>query len=57
MLVPVVRTSIEITLPMLESWNDSDRKMPEDVMESSIGMHNEITSNLQGSPPYYRRRG
>jgi hypothetical protein len=57
MLVPVVRTSIETTLPMLESWNDSDRKMPEDVMESSIGMHNKITSNLQGSPPYYRRRG
>jgi hypothetical protein len=42
---------------MLESWSDSDEDMLEDMVESSMGEHNEITSNLQGSLPYYRRRG
>jgi len=55
--VPMVRTSIETTPPMLESWNDSDENMLEDVVESSMGVHNEITSNFQGSPPYYKRKG
>jgi hypothetical protein len=27
------------------------------MVESSMGVHNEITSNIQGSPPYYKRRG
>ncbi len=56
MLVLVVRNSIEITPPMLESWSDSDEDMLEDVVESSMGVHNEITSHLQGSPPYYRSK-
>ncbi len=54
-LVPVVRTSIETTPPMLESWSDNDEDMPKDMVESSMGVHNEIASNLQGSPPYYKR--
>jgi hypothetical protein len=56
-LVPIVKTCVETTPPMLESWNDSDEDTPKDVAESSMGMHNEITSNLQGYPPYYKRRG
>jgi hypothetical protein len=56
-LVLVVKTSIEITHAMLESWSDNDEDTLEDVVESSMGVHNEIMSNLQGSPPYYRRRG
>jgi hypothetical protein len=56
MLVPVVRTNIEIIPPMPEAWSHSVKYMVEDVVESSMGVHNEITSNLQGSPIYYRRR-
>jgi hypothetical protein len=56
-LVPMVKTNIETTTPMQKSWSDNDEDAPEDVVESSRGVHNEITSNLQGSPPYYRRRG
>lgn len=43
--------------PMLESWCDSDKETPKNVVESWMGMHNEITFNLQGSPPYYIRKG
>jgi hypothetical protein len=46
MLVPVVRTSIETTLPMPKPWSDSDEDTPIDVVESSMGVHNEIPSNL-----------
>jgi len=45
-LVPMVRTSIDTTFPMLKSWNDGDEDMPKDVVESSMGVHNEISSNL-----------
>jgi hypothetical protein len=53
----MVRTNIETTPLMLESWSDNDKDMPNNVVESSMGVHNEIVSNLQGSPPYYKKRG
>ncbi len=53
----VVKTSIEITPLILESWSDNDEDTLEDVVESSMGVHNEIVSNLQGSPLNYKRRG
>jgi hypothetical protein len=31
--------------------------MLEDIVESLMGEHNEITPNIQGSLPYYRGRG
>jgi len=55
--VLVVRTSIKATPAMLESWSDSDEDTLKNVVESSMGVHNEIALNLQGSPPYYKRRG
>jgi hypothetical protein len=55
--VLVVKTSIETTPPMPKSWSDSDKNTPKDMVESSMGVHNEIVSNLQGSPPYYKKRG
>ncbi len=39
-------TGIETTLPMPKSWSDSDENMQKDMVESSMGVHNEITSNL-----------
>ncbi len=57
MLVLMVKTNIEITPPMPKSWSDIDEDTPKDMVESSMGVHNEITSNIQGSPPYYKRRG
>jgi hypothetical protein len=42
----MVRTSIDTTFPMPKSWSDSDEDMPKDMVESSMGVHNEIVSNL-----------
>ncbi len=42
----MVRTNIETTPPMPKSWNDNDKDMLGDMVESSMGLHNEITSNL-----------
>ncbi len=41
-LVPMVKISIETTIPMLESWSDNDEDTLKDMMESSM-VHNEIT--------------
>jgi hypothetical protein len=45
-LVPVVRTNIETMPPRLESWSDNDKDKPEDMVESSTGVHDEMVSNL-----------
>jgi hypothetical protein len=43
-LVLIVRNCIETTPPMSKSWSDSDKDTLKDVVESSMGMHNEIVS-------------
>jgi hypothetical protein len=56
-MVPLMRTCLQIPLRMQGSWNDDNFEMPKAVVESSKGMDGKLNLSIEGSPQYYHRQG
>jgi len=54
-MVPLVRSGLQTPPRMQGSWSDDDVKMLEAMVESSMGVDNESSPNIEGSPQYYRK--